>query len=118
MLTTNELARMRAVQEAALPDECTIRAATAGVDDIGQPTLTWADLETGVACRLAQRRVAEVVAGERVERVTGWVLTVPQGTTLTAAHRVVVGGRTFEVVGVNTGESWETVRRAEVVEVS
>jgi len=118
MITAGELAVMRLAQAGALPDTCTIRRATPGVDSIGQPTLSWSDQVKNVACRLSQRRAVEEVAGERVVRVTGWVLTVAHGTDLTAADRVKVGARTFEVVGVSTGQSWSTAVRAELVEVT
>ncbi len=118
MLTDANLARMREIQEGALPDTCTIQRATNGVDTIGQPTKTWADLADDVPCRLKQRRVAKIVGGERVFVITGWVLTLPWGTDFTALDRVVIGSRTFSVSGTNADESWATALRAELVEVT
>ena len=117
MLTAGQLAWMRQMQQRILPDTCTIQRAARTVDGIGQPVLTWANLATGVACRLSQRRAVEEVQGERVLRVTGWVLTLPDDEDVTAADRVVVGSRTFEVTGVTTDQSWLTALRVELVEV-
>jgi head-tail adaptor len=117
MLGTGELARMRATQEAALPDSCTIQEATVTQDDIGQPLKGWTAAASDVACRLARKRTRETVAGEKVTEVGDWVLTVAHDQLLTCGNRVVIGSRIFEIVGVNTGESWETATRADLVEV-
>ena len=102
---TGLLAAMRAAQEDLLPDTCTIQSATVGQDAIGQPTRTWANRATGVACRL----------GQRSER--DWVLTVAHDQVIERSDQVIVGSRTFEVVGANTGTSWETATRIDLVEV-
>lgn len=111
------LAAMRAAQESLLPDTCTIQQATVGQDSIGAPTRTWTNRATGVACRLAQRSERERQAGERMASVGDWVLTVAHDQTIERSDRVVIGTRTFEVVGVNSGTSWETATRADLVEV-
>jgi head-tail adaptor len=111
------LAAMRAAQEDLLPDTCTIQSATAGQDAIGQPTRTWANRAIGVACRLGQRSERERWAGERPAAVGDWVLTVAHDQVIERSDRVIVGSRTFEVVGVNTGTSWETATRVDLVEV-
>lgn len=116
-LTAVELARLRATQVTALPDTCTIQTATETKDAVGQVVRTWAAAAEDVACRLAQLRADERQAGERTSAVTEWVLTVAHDQAITTGQRVVVDTRTFEVVGVNTAESWETATRARLVEV-
>ena len=116
-LSSTELERMRAAQEDVLPDSCTIQEATDGQDAVGQPTRSWSNRATGVSCRLAQRREWERVAGEKRTTIGNWVLTVAHDQTVEHGDRVVVGSRTFEVVGVNTGRSHETATRVDLVEV-
>lgn len=113
------LAAMRGVQEDLLPSTCTIKEASESSDGIGQVVEVWTAIDGGtdVACRLALRRADERIAGEKVTAIGDWVLTVAHDQAITTAHRVVVGSQTFDVVGVNTGESWETATRVDLVEV-
>lgn len=117
MIDAGMLAAMRAAQEDLLPDTCTIQTATEAPDAIGQVTRTWSNTATGVACRLVPNRIQERDAGARVTVVGDWVLTVAHDRAVAQGQRVVVGTRTFDVVSVNTAESWETATRAGLVEV-
>lgn len=116
-LTSTELDRMQNVQDDAMPDTCTIQEATVVQDGIGQPTRSWSARATGVACRLAERRADERIYGEKVTALGDWVLTVAHDETVETGDRVLVDSRTFEVVSVNTGRSWETATRVGLVEV-
>lgn len=119
MLDSGMLAAMRGAQEDLLPSTCTIKEASEGSDGIGQVVEVWTAIEGGtdVACRLRPRQADERIAGEKVTAVGDWVLTLAHDQTITTRHRVVVGSQTFDVVGVNTGESWETATRVDLVEV-
>lgn len=120
-LSANDLTAIKATQNDALPDTCTISRRTLASDGMGGYTETWASLATGVACRLAaalyrpeERSVAEKFAGQ-----TLWTLTLPAGQAITSQDRVVIGSTTYEVVGIlSAGQTWETARRALLVKVA
>jgi head-tail adaptor len=46
---------------------------------------------------------AELVAGERIQSRSAWMITLPAGTDVTAKDRISVGSRTFQVLGVLSG---------------
>jgi SPP1 family predicted phage head-tail adaptor len=116
-LTAGELAAMRAAQNAALPDTCVIRRVTLTPDSYGGHTEEWNDIAT-VACRVAPsgHSPQEQVIAERMSATSTWTLTLPADTDVTAADRLVVGARTFEVAAV-LARSFETARRVVCTEV-
>lgn len=116
-LTSTELERMQDTQAVALPNTCLIQVATTGQDSIGSPARTWGTRATGVACRLKMKSAGERTFGTRNVPVGDWMLTLDHGQAIVTADRVIVSGRTFEVVAVNEGDSWETATRADLVEV-
>lgn len=114
MLTASDLAFMRATQDEALPDTCTIQQKTLTSDGMGGYTEGWTDRATDVACRLAPAtyRPGEQVIAEQQVGSSLWQLTLPAGQVIEASDRVVVAGVTYEVVGVHSGGAWETAKRA------
>ena len=117
-MTATELARMRTTQESAMPGTCTIQYPTIANDSIGQPVKSWAARATGVACRMSPRTIRERILGARETPVGDWVLTVAHDQTIETGDRVLYDSRTFDVVGVETNESYETATRADLVEVT
>jgi hypothetical protein len=62
---------------------CTISRFTAGgVDAYGQPTGSWADLATGVKCRIQEMALNQNWALERIG---------PGGTAIEASHKMWIG---------------------------
>lgn len=115
--TSNELARMRATADKALPDSCTIRRATLTSDGMGGQTQTWANTAT-VACRLMPRNTqpAEMAVAGRLTNANGWIITLPYATDVTEKDVIAIGSRSFEVDKAQA-HSWEISRRVLATEV-
>lgn len=117
MLTADELAAMRATVEDALPDTAQVQRRTLVSDGAGGYTESWSTVAT-VACRVARggQLPQERVIAERLTTTSIWTLTLPALTDVTAADRIVVASRTFEVVDVGA-RSDEVARRVVCMEV-
>lgn len=115
--TSNELARMRATADKALPDSCTIRRATSVSDGMGGQPQTWADVAT-VACRLSARNTqpAEGDVAGRLTNANDWIITLPYATDVTEKDVIAIGSRSFEVDKAQA-HSWEISRRVLATEV-
>lgn len=121
MLTVADLAGMREVQERALPGSAVIERKTLAPDGMGGLTEQWTVIGTAPARLSSQnsRAVAESGAnGAQVLSLTHWYVTMPVGTAVTAADRLVVGGQRYEVTEVNNGEHWQTAVRCAVQRVN
>lgn len=120
MLTTAELASIRAVQAAALPDRCSILRIGTASDGMGGFTSTWAAVASEVPCRLSSmvQRPSENVAATALQSTVLYMLTLPALTDIRPTDRVIVGATTFEVAGVlSPGGAMETARRIQLVRV-
>ncbi len=118
MLSTADLTSMRAQIALSLPETCSISRNTPASDGMGGWSESWANLATGVACRLSP--AGSTTEGELAARLaaeSGWVITLPTGQDVTTKDRLSVGTRLFEVVGV-LARSWELSRRVVATEVS
>ncbi len=95
MLTASDLAFMKATQNKALPNTCTIQRRTLTSDGMGGYIESWSDLATGVPCRIASivyYRPNEWVIAEQQVGTTFWQLTMPAGQEIAAKDRVLVAG--------------------------
>lgn len=120
-LNAAQLAAMRSVSDAALPDTCTIQRTTPTADGMGGETDAWANLAVGVPVRISPEQSIEAAETERGGSIAGvkrWVLTLPYNQDVTLADRVVLGGRTLEVVSIDGPRSWEIARRIRCIEVT
>ncbi|MBX6770879.1 MAG: head-tail adaptor protein [Chloroflexi bacterium] len=118
MLSTADLASMQATLTASLPDTAQVQRVARTSDGMGGFTESWSTVTT-VACRVSPsgNTTAEQVVAERVQDRVLWTLTLPAQMDVTAADRIVVGSRTFEVVGVLAPRSYELATRVVAVEV-
>lgn len=118
LLSTAEIASMRATQALAWPDTCTISRATVASDGMGGQTETWSTVAT-VACRLgvSGTRPNEGETGDQLRTSADFVFTMEQGTDVRNGDRIGFGSRTFEVTKAQA-HSWETALRVVVVEVT
>jgi head-tail adaptor len=117
MLSPADLASMRATLLASLPDTAQVRRATRVSDGMGGTIDTWTTIAT-VACRVSPSNTTPTepaIANQVQDRVL-WTLTLPAGTNVRADDRVVVGSRTFEVLGVLAPRSYELATRVVAVE--
>lgn len=117
VLDATELERMRATQLASFPDTCTIQQATVTQDSIGSAMRAWSARASGVQCRLRPRSARELMLGSKTTPIGEWLLSLDHAQAIETADRVIVWGRTFEVLTVNNGESDRTATRAGLTEV-
>ena len=110
---------MRAVAAAALPDTVQIERLTRVSDGGGGSTETWTAQPDAVPCRIAPLGGGEGgQAGGRVSDQTTHVLTLPAGTEISEADRLLVAGVRYEVTAVRERGAWEISRRVEAREMT
>lgn len=106
-LTAAELAAMRSVEAEVMSSTCVVQRYTTTGDDMGGYRETWAAVGT-VSCDAYpqnQRGVGENLIGEQETSLRRWFVTVPTTATVTMKDRLLIDGRTFEVVFVpNTAD--------------
>lgn len=119
LLSTAELASMRMEADRYLSGTCTISRPTAGHTPSGAPSLTYATLATGVACRLGQPVSSEPEGevSEALGAVVSWPLHLKYDQDISMKDRVVFGGNTYEVMQVLDSSSWLVTKRVIVVRV-
>ena len=109
MLTAAELALLQATQNLTLIDACTVTRRTLSSDSAGGHSATWATAATTV-CRVAPARENERLLAGQQRIVAEWKVTLPASTDVRDADRIVVGARSFEVIGIRVAETRETAR--------
>ncbi len=110
LLPSDELAALRATQEAALPDTAAIRRITRTSDGAGGHTESEATVTT-VACRMAQiGNGSERMIAERLSLAESVIVTMPYGTDARLVDRLLINGVTWEVVAIME-RSWSTAMR-------
>jgi len=109
---------MRAAQAAAMPDACTISRFSQVTDGQGGWTDTYATASTTV-CRVAAGGLSpqEAAMANKLTSKTVWVVSLPALTSVLLADRIIVGARTFEVLGLLAPHTWESARRAIAEEI-
>lgn len=117
MLSAAELTAMQGVQAQTMVTPCTVAHRAYTPDGAGgqEETLT---LNTHT-CRLAPSQNMpdyQVFAGRANEGLL-WRLAFPAGTAVHKEDKVLVGDRTFEILGVLAPATFETARRVVAVEV-
>jgi hypothetical protein len=109
------LDRMRQTDERAMPDRCDriTPASGGGTNPDGSPAEDLPPVTTaGIPCRLSPLGgPEEAVYAARLQGAQGYLVALPLGTTVTEQDRLVVGGQTFEVIGVPL-DSYATSVRA------
>ncbi len=118
MLSSTELAAIRATQQEALPDTCVVQSRAYTPD--GQGGLEGGDWQDGTryACRLSSRGVPkEYLEMAAIEGVQYWMVTLQHDAVVTREDRLKIGDRVMSIVGFASGGAWETAKRAVCVEV-
>lgn len=120
MVTSADLAELRAAQNALMPDTAAIIRRTDGTrDQFGDVTEVWATVAT-VPCRLA---AAKTITAEDVTvfgvltGVTRFDLTLPWDTDIRGKDRVAITGRIFEVTADPEAVSYRTAVRVALIRV-
>jgi hypothetical protein len=122
MLTGNDLESMRDAIAQLLPARCDILTVTRTSDGQGGQVDTWGTATANVACRLDYAggkpgQSMERVFGNALQAYTGWILSLPHDTTVTETNRIQIGGVVYNVTMVDTGKSWNAVKRCSLEEV-
>ena len=112
----DELSGMREAINQLLPDTCDILSVTRSADGEGGWTETWGTAST-VSCRLDMVQGREALAGGAVQPFTAYMLSLPYDAVISAANRVQHSSVTYNVVSVNTGQSWKAVTRVSLERV-
>ena len=120
LLSTADLARMRATALELLDTTCTIESKTATTDSMGGETYSWAAASSDVACRLNRydRETSTALRGDRQHVEADWVVSMAHDQAVTIEQRIVVGSLTLEPVWVNSGKSVEAQTRVLCREVA
>lgn len=114
-VSADELSNMRTdAQTLVLPQTCTIKAPVRAKDNTGSVKVTYPnDDYTGVSCGLAPNTGAtDDTEGERFVAVSDWIIRLPYDQTVASQYRVVVGGDTYEVLGVSDDHEFRVIRKA------
>jgi hypothetical protein len=109
-LTADELSRMQATQQEAMPDTAEVRRPTRTPDGMGgtDQALT---LVASAACRVDKVEDNPLVAqfGERIGTRQAVIVRLPAGTDVQPGDQITVGAELYEAISVPVG-SWETAR--------
>jgi hypothetical protein len=116
-LSASELAAMRSAIAELLPDTATILSPTSAPDGYGGVTTTWGTATASVACRLDMKQGRETTSGGAVTPFTSYTLSLPHDATINESWRVVVSSVTYAVTSVNSGQSWQAVKRCDLERV-
>lgn len=122
LLSAEEIAAMQAVADEALPDTCTIERRSLAADGGGGWSESWAQVGGTIPCRIAKdagtTSQAEREQGDRDTSTVYWKITLPEGTDIKAADRILSAGRIFEIDSVDAPISWEISRRVSALEIT
>jgi hypothetical protein len=121
VISSAELAGLRAVATATLPDTATVRRPGAQVSDgAGGYTTSYADVPglIGVPCSVSPLGAGdEQTFGSQIIAVANWVVRIPAASAVRTTDQIVVtvadqaSTRTFEVLAVAGPRSFEISRR-------
>lgn len=119
MITTAELAAMRAIQQETMTQTATIQRTTLTTTGLGGKAESTTTVADDVPCRVApSRRMADLqrVAG-RLRDGTPWRITFPAGQDVREKDRITIDdGRQFAVLSVEGAWTVETARVCMCVE--
>lgn len=117
MLSTEQLTAMREQQEATMQDTCTIGRRTYVTDNMGGQTEVITYAESVVRVAASGNMPDYSIFAARANESQLWRLTFPYNTDVRDTDKIVVGARTFEVLGVLAPATYETARVTVCVEL-
>lgn len=116
-LTARELAQMQADINDLMPDYCHILSVAYTADSEGGFAEAWGTATANVKCRIDYRAGKEVLTGGAIQPYSKAVISLPYNTTISLTNRVKVGDYVWSILGINDGQSWQAVKRAELERV-
>lgn len=120
MVSAATLTQIRAQRLASFTTTCRIDRATDTTDNSSGYTQSWPSGST-VACNLTTPSSLPAKSGGLIEVLgteRGFVVALPYGTVVTSADRIVSGGKTYEVIGVDKAGTFGVQVTAAVIELS
>ena len=117
MLSTGDLAYMRAQVALLMPDTCSILSGTATSDNMGGYSTAWGTTYAGVSCRLDHRRGQKTLTGGALYAFSQDVLTVPYDTTINTSNRIVHDVVTYTISEIDADKSWPVCIRCSLERV-
>jgi len=120
MLTSAELALMKADLATTWPDSIVVQRQTFASDSQGGSTSTWAANGTysGRVAYVTARVGEEYAAAGRAQAESSWIVTLPGTASVLDTDRLVYSGGTFNVTHVRTPTTWQMTTRVECVELA
>ncbi len=119
MLTDAEITSMRASVAQALPDDVTIQAVTRTVDAAGGWSEVWSTSGSAKGRLASEARFSrEGDVSARLSAISSFRVTLPALTAVTPANRLVVSGKTLEIVEVLDAGAWELATICHCAEVA
>ena len=113
LLSAGELRYLRRELDGFLDRTCTLRTLTAGSSDEAGGTGTDTASDATVACRIGPLIGTERIIADRLGIEADAEIVLSHETTVTETQQIidVVTGRSYEVVAVNTDQSYRTATR-------
>lgn len=112
MLSAAEIAAMRATQEEALPDQCSIVAPTATATAQGGYKADTLPTGTTENCRVkVLSQTDEGWVGGRYAAMPQYLFTLKQDTVATEASLITYSGEEYQVIGRIAEGEWATAAR-------
>ncbi len=113
-----ELAQIRTdYEKATMPDTCDILSLTRTGDSAGGWSEAWGTASGTIACRIDPLVGNEQLAGGGVQSFYTYILSLPHGTSITAANRVKINSVVYNVTDVDANKSWSSCVRATIERV-
>ncbi len=119
MLSSEELADLRADMETLLDLTADLQRSTSSMMDLGQPTETWTTIASGVKCGMMQpsRALAQQYASLLgIQQAV--VFSFPDGQDVKRGDRVIVSGTTWTVQAPLTPQSYSVASQALATRIS
>jgi len=120
MVSATTLSQIRAQRTASFTTTCRLDRAADTSDSSSGYTQSWPAGST-VACNLTTPSSLPAKAGGLIEILgteRGFIVALPYGTAITSADRIVSGGKTYEVIGVDKAGTFGVQVTAAVIELS
>lgn len=117
-LSTAELNAIREAVDDLFPDTCNILTLTQASDGAGGWSDSWGTTTASAICRLDFPSPGkEAMASASLTPFKRGMVSMPYNTTVTPANRMEINSLTYNIIGVNTNQSWIGVKRIIVEQV-
>jgi len=120
LLTSDQLARMRADLLKLLPGTAIIQAATAAPDGGGGFSESWTPVISGtVPCRVDRLNMTSQIetAGKAEGIIISYAVTLPYDAPAVPGNRLIIGGQTYDIRRIADEVSWPISRLCIVARV-